>query len=77
MYIVCRRPAGPAEEGDKRCDRPGSKSVSLSILIVKGPNFFKKNLYFYITNIINIINKIEKDPKIFDMHKILFSSRNI
>ena len=33
------------------------------------------NLYFNI--IINIINKIENDPKLFDMYIVLFSLQNI
>ena len=67
---------GRLRKGDKRYDRLGPKLVSPRILIIKGSNFLK-SLYFYITNIINIINKIENDSKIFDMHIVLFSSRNI
>ena len=39
--------AGPAQWGDKRCDRYEPKPVSSRIIIIKGSNFFI-NLYFYI-----------------------------
>ena len=41
-----------------------------------GP-IFSKSLYFYIKKFVNIINKIEKGPKIFVMHIVLSSSQNI
>ena len=56
--------------------------MSLNTLIVKESNFFYTYIYIYIIlfflqKIINIINKIEKGPKIFDMYIVLFLSQNI
>ena len=53
-----------------KCDHPGFELVFLRIIIIiKKSNFLIK--------IINIINKIEKGPKLFYMNIVLFSLQNI
>ena len=64
------------KEGGQAVRPPRVQARVPRILIVKGLSFFKKYIFLY-KKIINIINKIEKDPKIFDMHIFLFSSQNI
>ena len=61
---------------DKQCDRSGPKHVSSRILIVKGSNFLI-NIYILYKKLKNVIHKIEKRQKIFDMYIVLFSSQNI